>query len=194
MTTNPAPLAGFVLDELPSPSKPAHITKPDDETVTLRGVRIPLASDVGCAFISDCARNRERIFSDDRLREKYEINSDADWTKIINNKSLRLAINSESERRMLNGTAAQESAAKIFTEEGPQTLGSILRDQRASPRHRISAAQELRHTARSGDEKTGDTADRVVISINLGADEKLVFDCGPPKQKKEPSDGETEKW
>jgi len=164
MTTNPKPLAGFILtdDEPPPPNNPARVAKPDD-AIRLRGVLVSLNSDAGVAFIQDAARNRLQIFSDARLREKYGINSDADWNDIVNNKSLRLAINSECDRRMLNGTAAQESAAKIFTEEGPQTLGSILRDQRASPRHRISAAQELRHTARSDDEKTGDDIDRVVM-------------------------------
>ena len=95
---------------------------------------------------------------------------------------------------MLNGTAAQESAAKIFT-EAPEVLGSILRDQQASPRHRIEASKELRATARAGDERPGDTPDRVVISINLGNDEKLVVDSGPlpPKQTKEATDAET-KW
>ena len=69
----------------------------------------------------------------------------------------------------------QESAAKLFS-EAPEVLGTILRDQHASPRHRIEAARELRATANTGAEKTGDTADRVVITINLGADHKLVFD------------------
>ena len=55
-------------------------------------------------------------------------------------------------------------------------LGNILRNEHASPRHRIEAAKELRATANTGTEKTGDAADRVVISIDLGGDKKLVFD------------------
>jgi hypothetical protein len=143
--------------------------------------------------VADCCRNREKIFSDDRLREKYGLDSDAAWTEIVQNKALRLAISSESERRMLRGTTAQESAAKIFT-EAPQVLGSILRDDKASPRHRIEASKELRATARSGDEKTGDAAEHVIITINLGGDEKLVYDCGPPKHPKEPLDAEADPW
>jgi len=81
----------------------------------------------------------------------------------------------EHERRIRNGDAAREAAAKLFA-EAPEVLGNILHDKHASPRHRIEAARELRATANTGAEKTGDTADRVVITINLGADHKLVFD------------------
>src|SRR5262249_61782522 len=115
MTTNPPRIAGFIVDdEPPPPSEPtlqrSFVPKPppNNTTVILRGVSVPLNSDVGGAFTADCARNRERIFSDDQLREKYEISSDADWDKIITNKPLRLAINAECERHMLNGDAARE--------------------------------------------------------------------------------------
>ena len=190
-------IPGFEIDEPPpAPLQRPSIPKPDNNTtVILRGIQVALNSDIGGAFVADCCRNRERIFSDDRLREKYEIGSDADWTEIINNKALRLAIAAESERRMLNGTAAQESAAKIFT-EAPEVLGSILRDQKANPRHRIEASKELRTTARVGDEKAGDIPDRVIVTINLGnaPEDKLVFDCGPPRQTTEAPDAETERW
>jgi len=95
---------------------------------------------------------------------------------------------------MLRGTAAQESAAKIFT-ESPEVMGSILRDQQASPRHRVEASKELRATARFDDEKPGADTERVIITINLGnaPEDKLVFDCGVPRQNKEVSDAE-EKW
>src|SRR5262249_47518475 len=193
---------GFLIDDPPHTSKPplqgSFTPKSDTTTVTLRGVSVPLNSDVGGAFTADCARNRERIFSDDQLREKYEIGSDADWNEIIKNKPLRLAINAECERRMLNGDAAREAAAKQFT-KAPAVLGGILEDQRASPRHRIEAAKELRATARSGDEKTGTDADRVVITINLGGDEKLVVDSGPLPPKRATNDwknpdAETDQW
>jgi hypothetical protein len=55
-------------------------------------------------------------------------------------------------------------------------LGKILHSESASPRHRIEAAKELRATANTGAEKASDAADRVVIHIDLGADQKLVFD------------------
>ena len=176
-------------DDAPPPSKPTRMAKPVD-AVTLRGVRVPLNSDVGSAFVADCARNRERIFSDAQLQEKYDI-APNDWDDIIKNKPLRLAISRECERRMLNGDAAREAAAKEFT-KAPAVLGGILEDQRASPRHRIEAAKELRATARSGDEKPGADAERVIVTINLGNDERLVVDSGPlpPKRTKEDLDVE----
>src|SRR5262249_49656683 len=172
-----AGVPGFNISEEPTTS----IAKPDD-AVTLRGIRVPLTSDVGSAFISDCARNRERLFSDDQLQEKYDINP-RNWNDIIKNKPLRLAISRECERRMLNGDGAREAAAKQFT-KAPAVLGGILEDQAANPRHRIEAAKELRATARIEDEKSTDTTDRFIISINLGNDEKLVVDAGPLPPKK----------
>src|SRR5262249_13494729 len=171
---------------------PTRATKRDD-AVTLRGVRVPLNSDVGSAFTSDCARNRERIFSDDQIREKYEIIDDNAWTAITQNKALRRAITAECERSMLNGDSAKESAANIFT-EAPAVLGKILNSESASPKHRIDAARELRATANVGAEKSTNDTDRVVITINLGGDEKLVVDSGPlpPRQVKENFDAETE--
>jgi len=186
-------VAGFDIDDdPPPPGKPTRITKSNSTTVTLRGVPVSINSDVGGAFITDLSRNKERLFSDQQVCEKYDITPD-DWTAITQSKAIRLTVNTEYERRMLNGTAAQEAAAKIFT-EAPEVLGSILRDNKASPRHRIEASKELRATARSSDEKPGAETDRVIITINLGADEKpLVVDSGPlPKRTKEAIDAETE--
>jgi hypothetical protein len=186
--TAPKPLPGFALDDTPTPSIP----KSDNATVTLRGIQVPLASDIGGAFVTDCARNRERLFSDDQLQEKYDIRP-TDWTEIIKNKPLRLAINAECERKTFNGDASREAAAKQFT-KAPEVLGGILEDQKANPRHRIEAAKELRATANTGTEKTGDTAERVIVTINLGNDERLVVDSGPlpPKRAKEALDGKTD--
>jgi len=182
---------GFNVGPNNPPPPPTRTANPDT-SVTLRGIAVPLTSDVGAAFVADLARNKERLLSDDRICEKYDITPN-NWTEITQSKAVRLAVNAEHERRMLNGTAAQESAAQIFT-EAPEVLGSILRDNKASPRHRIEASKELRATAHSGDEKTGDAAEHVIITINLGADEKLVYDCGPPRQPKEPLDADADQW
>src|SRR5262249_53057251 len=111
-------VAGFMIDDdPPPPSKPTRITNVlnphPTAAVTLRGISIPLASDVGGAFLADCARNRERIVSDAQICEKYGIDQDA-WANIVKNPAIRLAVNSESERRTRNGDAARESAAKLF--------------------------------------------------------------------------------
>ena len=143
----------------------------DDAVVMLRGVSIPLASDVGGAFIADCSRNRERLVSDNQICEKYGLSLNA-WAEIAQNKAVRLAVNAEHERRIRNGDAAKEAAAKLFA-EAPTVLGNIMNDPHSSPRHRIEAARELRATANTGAERTGNTSDRFIITINLGSDEKL---------------------
>ena len=147
----------------------------DDAVVMLRGVSIPLASDVGGAFIADCSRNRERLVSDNQICEKYGLSVNA-WAEIAQNKAVRHAVNAEHERRIRNGDAAKEAAAKLFA-EAPEVLGSILHNEHASPRHRIEAARELRATANTGAERTGNTSDsdRFIITIDLGGDEKLKF-------------------
>jgi len=160
--------------------------------IILRGVSIPLASDIGGAFISDCARNKERLVSDSRICERYGI-TPAAFAEIGANPAVRLAVSAEHDRRLLNGDAAREAAAKLFA-EAPEVLGTILHDEQASPRHRIEAARELRTTANAGAEKGGDTADRVVVHINLGGDQKLVVDSGPlkPKETRESLDADME--
>jgi hypothetical protein len=162
---------GFIL---PQNVVDLPTTKPDDASIILRGVAVPIASDVGGAFVSDASRNRERLFSDQRLIEKYGLTMSA-WEEIARNPTFRLAVDAEFERRTYNGDAARESAAKIFS-EAPTVLGEILNDKQASAKHRIDAARELRATAQPGAEKAGDDSDRFVISINLGADQKIVID------------------
>jgi hypothetical protein len=159
---------GFVL---PQNAVAPPSSKPDDTVIILRGVAISLNSDVGGAFISDCSRNRERLFSDQRLIEKYGLTMSA-WEEIARNQTFRLAVDAEHERRVFNGDAAKEAAAKLFA-EAPEVLGTILRDNHASPKHRIDAARELRATVQPGAEKAGDDSDRFVITINLTGDRKL---------------------
>jgi hypothetical protein len=142
-----------------------------NDTVVLRGIPIGLSSDIGRAFVADCSRNRERLLSDDAICEKYGLSPDA-WVEIALSKPVKLATNAEHDRRVRNGTAAQESAAKLFA-EAPQVLGTILNDQSASPRHRIEAARELRATANAGTDQTSSHDEKYVININLGADRKL---------------------
>jgi len=145
-----------------------------DDCVVLRGVSVPLISDLGGAFITDCSRNRERLMNDDRICEKYGIAPEA-YQNFAKNKELRLKIDAEHERRVRNGDAARESAAKLFA-EAPEVLGEILNDKQANARHRIEAAKELRATANPGAENTNNAAERFVININLGEDYKLLID------------------
>jgi len=87
MTTTPDFVTGFDLKEPATTT--TRVAKPkSDDAITLRGVRVPLNSDVGGAFVSDCCRNKERIFSDDRIREKYDISETDESRKAKQSASL----------------------------------------------------------------------------------------------------------
>jgi len=180
----------FPIDNDPPPPT-TRATKPD--TIVLRGASISLTSDVGAAFVADCARNREKIFSDSELREKYQIDDKA-WTEIIANKALRLAVSIECQRRILNNDASREGAARQFT-KAPAVLGKILENEQISPRSRIAAAQELRASAATGADRPSNEVDRIHIVINLGADERVVVDApANPTPPRGISDGEDDPW
>jgi hypothetical protein len=149
----------------------------DDTVITLRGVPINLASDIGRAFTCDACRNAEKLMTDIELQDKYGLTSE-DLEQLSQNKTLARAIQDERLSRVRTGLAAMESAAKEFA-GAPKILGDILRDTGASPRHRIESARELRQTALgTGPENAkADTSERFHITINLGADtEKIVID------------------
>ena len=45
------------------------------DVVILRGIPVALTSDLGRAFTADCARNAEKLISDDDLRTKYGLSN-----------------------------------------------------------------------------------------------------------------------
>ena len=55
-------------------------------------------------------------------------------------------------------------------------LGEILRDELVSPRHRIEAAKELRQVAGNGSENQLNPGEKFIITIDLGGDERLVYE------------------
>ena len=68
-------------------AKIGDVTEPStatDGSVRLRGVTVALDTDVGQAFIADCARNIEGLISDLEIKAKYEL-SDADWEQLASN-------------------------------------------------------------------------------------------------------------
>lgn len=140
-----------------------------DDVIVLRSIPTNLTSTAGRQFVVDCVRAAEGLITDSDLQSKYEL-SPVDWTDITKSTALIRAIQAERERRVRNGDAARESAAKIFA-NAPTVLGDILNDTSASPRHRIESARELRVTATGPSaESTADAGEKFVITINLGAD------------------------
>jgi hypothetical protein len=154
----------------------------DEGAVTLRGVRVDLTSDIGRAYTAHCCRNWEKILPNNAICERYGL-LPSEWQSMGQNKQLIQAVRAEHQRRIKNGTAAQELAAKEFA-TAPAELGKILRSPDSNPRHKIEAHRELRATAiGTGSESTGaDSSERFTITINLGADvgsdERVIIDGG----------------
>jgi hypothetical protein len=161
------------------------IGHPNSGEVVLGGTSVPLATDLGRAYTADCCRNWERILSNGAICEKYNL-SLAEWQQMGANKQLVRAVREEHERRIRNGSAAQELASLQFA-GAPRVLGDILRDPGANARHKIEAHRELRATANGTgpDSVGGDTSDRYIITINLGAtpEDKVIIDAGNIKPR-----------
>ena len=146
----------------------------DAGTVILRGVTVALDSEVGQAFVIDCARNTEGLMADHEIKAKYEL-SDQDWERLAGNTPVLHAVRAERERRIRNGDVAREVAQRHFA-KASTVLGDILTDNLVPPRHRIEAAKELRQVAGNGPDAKPGTGDKFIITINLGGDEKLRFE------------------
>jgi len=158
---------------------PAVPAATSDNFITLHGKPTELTSTEGHQFVVDCMRAAEGLIDDKMLQEVYKI-SPADWKNIAENKALADAIRDEGRRRVRSGQRAKEAAQGIFV-KAPTVLDSIMSDERASPRHRIEAAREIRQVAiGSGDESTAEATERFTITINLGADvEPFKLDVDP---------------
>jgi hypothetical protein len=154
-------------------------------SVILRGVSVPFDTDVGQAFTTDCARNTEGLMSDRDIKTKWML-SDEDWAGLAANTPLLDAVRTERERRIISGDAAREGAQRYFA-KAPIVLGDILTDEQVPPRHRIEAARELRQAAAGGDSPVG-PCETFKITINLGGDEKLVYEKQVAPWEPSPSD------
>lgn len=158
-------------------------------SVRLRGVSVSLDTEVGQAFITDCCRHTEGLLSDDEIKSKWML-TDEDWERLADNAPLLQAVRAERERRIFGGYCAREGAQLQFA-KAPNVLGGILTDESAPPRHRIEAARELRQVAGDGPNTTPGSGEKFIITINLGGDEKLVYEKDiAPSEPLPPGDGE----
>ena len=155
-------------------------------SVVLRGVKVALDTDVGQTFVADCVRHTERLLSDGDIKSKWTL-TDEDWQRLADNAPLLQAVRAERERRIISGDAAREGAQRYFA-KAPTVLGDILTDEQVSPRHRIEAARELRQVAGNGPDTVPGTGEKFVITINLGGDEKLVYEKEIAPRGPAPSD------
>ena len=152
------------------------------DIVNLRSSPIDLNTDAGRRFVVDATRAAEGLISDRELAEKYEI-SPADWQSITKDLALGRAVRAERERRVLDGTAARESAAKHFVRT-PAILAGIMENQLSNPRHVIEAAREIRAvaaTAGGGDNPMQSEKFSIVINCRPIASSDYQVDLAPNK-------------
>jgi hypothetical protein len=154
--------------------------------VVLRGFTVALDTDLGTEFIIDCTRHTEGLLSDSDIKSKWSLNEN-DWAGLANNTELLEAVRRERERRIYNGDAVREAAQQHFA-KAPTVLGGILANEQVSPRHRIEAARELRQVAGNGPDMAPNAGERFIISINLGADERLHYDLAMAPNGPQPAD------
>jgi hypothetical protein len=146
--------------------------------VVLQGETISLNTEIGQAFVSDCARYTEGLLAEADVKRKWGVSDEA-WQGLEQNDAVLEAVQRERERRVMNGAAATEGARRQFVKT-PSVLGSILSSDEVSPRHRIEAARELRAIVGANSDPNRQAGEKFTVVINLGADEKRVYDFNRP--------------
>jgi hypothetical protein len=144
----------------------------------LHGDKVDLDSELGHAFVEDCARSIEGLMTEFTLRLKWGL-SDTAWVELSASRTLEELVRLKLEGRVRNGKAAQEAANRHFAKT-PDVLGAILSNENISPRHRIDAARELRAVAAASHRDQSANNETVTININLGGDENLTYELKAP--------------
>jgi len=124
-------------------------------------------------FVSDMCRFAENILSEAAVRKKYRFD-ETTWSRLGEDDELVRAIEEERVRRIRSGSAKREKAQQHVV-AAPDILNTIMSDPKANAKHRIDSAKALDDLAEGGPRAVHDDSDRVIITINLGGDEKLVF-------------------
>jgi hypothetical protein len=141
--------------------------------VELHDHLLPLDSELSIELIENLARYAEGLLDEAAVKKVYRF-SDEDWDRLGGNDDLVEKIEAEKRRRIRDGRSARERAQQLFA-QAPTVLGTILHGDGVSPRHKIESARELRAIAANGPEAAAPSADRFIISINLGGGEVLNF-------------------
>jgi len=135
-------------------------------------------------FILLMAKFSEGLESETAIRKRYRL-SDADWER-LNDDTLIEKIELLRAHRVRSGAAKREKAQQLIV-KGPTILDSIATSPKASDKHRIDAVKALDSLADPGAQAAHDDSERVIVTINLGADQKLVFN---KSVKPDPNDTE----
>jgi hypothetical protein len=150
-------------------------TTPSDGSLVLRGHTIKVDSDIGRQFAVDCVRFIEGLVSEEQLRKKYALVTDAAWRELSDIEPLQLLIGQLREKRIRSGEAQREKASLRWA-SAIDIVHAIVQDPTASAKHRLDGARELRACAGAGaEDKLVDGRDRIVITLNFGT-HKVIKD------------------
>jgi hypothetical protein len=132
-------------------------------------------------LLEDLARFSEGIATETAVRRKYrDLLDDEAWELLATDDLLVEMVETRKLQRVRDGSYKRERSQQLVT-KAPDVLSTILLDEKNSPKHRIDSAKVLNDFAEGGPRSAHDDSDRFIVTINLGADEKLVFDCGSVK-------------
>src|SRR5262245_50170538 len=125
------------------------------------------------AFIEDLSRFAEGVLTEKQVRQKYHLFDEATWTA-LNDDALVERIELEKTRRIRSGATKRE-LAQNHAVAAPGILNTIMSNPKSNARHVVDAIKTLDHLADPGAQAAHGDSDRVVVTINLGAD-VLRFD------------------
>jgi hypothetical protein len=116
------------------------LAKINTGSVQIRGETVDLNE---CQeLISDVCRLEEDVVTADYLKVKYSV-SDDDLANLATSPDLERAVILEKQRRVDNGRATSEKAARLHHEQGPAVLYSIMSDKMERAAARIAAEERL---------------------------------------------------
>src|SRR5262249_13067962 len=136
------------------------------------------------ALVVDCARFAEGLLSEKDVRKKWRFD-ESTWESLGKDDALIERIEAEKLRRIRDGSLKRERAQNHIV-AAPDILNTIMSDPKANAKHRIDSAKVLDTLAANGS-TASEAGDRVIVTINLGADTKLRFD---KPIRPSPNDGE----
>jgi hypothetical protein len=120
-------------------------------------------------LIQDLCRYAEGICTESAVRKRWRLSEEI-WEELGADDELVRKIDELKIQRVRSGALKRE-LAQGHVIRGPAVLASIMDDVRANARHRVDSIKALNAIADPGPEAaTGE--EKVIISINLGADLK----------------------
>jgi hypothetical protein len=123
-------------------------------------------------FIVDMSRFSEGLYTEQQVKKKWRFDQST-WDLLGSDDTLVEKIEAEKTRRVRDGSSKREKAQQLVV-QGPEVLGKIMNDGTASAKHQIDAIKTLDALAANGPQATPEL-EHFSIVINLGADERLVF-------------------